>query len=457
MPTIHTTIRVPPPPGAAAELKLPLTFFDIWWVHAQPTLRLVFYDHPCSTADFLDTVVPKLKQSLSLTLKHFLPAAGNLLYPSDTDRMPVFRYMAGDAVPLTITESGLDFGEVTGDHPRDADQFYDFVPPLPPPTDEAGFKIIPLLALQVTLFPGRGLCIGAANHHSLGDARSIVRFISAWAEINRSGGDNEFLKQAESRPIFDRSVIKDPARVDSVFWNAVKRIPINPSPTFPRPTNKVRSTFILRQSDLKRLKDIILAKKPSAAPASSFVAATAYAWSCLAKSADAIGEKVDDKETEAFILIADARGRLNAMIDPPVPANYFGNCLGGGMAGAEHGLLAAEEGFPAAAEAIGGEIKRRVHDKDEFLKGAEGWPGAMMKYMGMRSFLVSDSPKFDLYKADFGWGKGRKVEVVSIDAESYTMSLCNSRDSDGGLEIGMSLPLERMEAFAAIFAGGLKL
>ncbi|XP_041993185.1 malonyl-coenzyme:anthocyanin 5-O-glucoside-6'''-O-malonyltransferase-like [Salvia splendens] len=448
--TIRETVRIPPPPNAPVELKLPLTLFDIWWIHTPPTLRLVFYDHPCSSADFLDTVIPRLKQSLSLTLKHYLIASANLLFPSDPDQKPLFRYVTGDSVPLMIAESGRDFGEVIGDHPRDADQLHDFIPTLPKPADEARYKKIPLLALQVTHFPGRGFCIGATNHHSLGDARSIVGFISAWAEINKSGGDGEF--STKTPPIFDRSVVKDPAGVHSIFWNAVKQIPVNPSPAPLAPTQRVRSTLILSPQHLQHLK-----KQISVAPGSSFVVAVAYAWSCLSKSADAIGEKIDGKETEVYFLSADARGRPNAMIDPPVPVNYFGNCLGGGMASLEHGRLASEEGFPAAAEAIGGEIKGRVYDKCEFLKGVENWPAGVVKYMGMRSLCVTDSPKFDLYAADFGWGKARKVEVLSIDGETYGMSLCNSRDSDGGLEIGVSLPLERMKAFAAIFARGLKL
>lgn len=454
MPTVQETIGIPPPPGAAAELKLPLSFFDVWWIHVEPTRRLLFYDYPCSTATFLDTVVPKLKESLSLTLKHYLPAAGNLLVFSDADQKPVFRYVAGDSVPLTITESSRDFYGLTGNHPRDADQFYELMPQLPPAKEELGFKLVPLLALQVTLFPGRGLSIGAANHHSLGDARSMFGFISAWAEINKSGGDAEFLtKKPESLPIFDRSAVRDSAGIDSILWNTMKLIPFDPSPPLPLPTKRVRSTFLLSQSDLKKLKSTVSAAKPSVGPATtSFVTATAYAWSCLAKSTDAAGEKIDDGAKEVFVIIANARGRPNAIIDPPVPANYFGNCLGGGAAVVDHKVLASAEGFPAAAEAISKEIKHRVYNKDEFLRGAENWASEMEKYMGMRSLCVTDSPKFDLYEADFGWGKAKKVEVVSIDGGNYVMSLCNS---DGGLEVGMSLPKEIMEAFAAIFARGL--
>ncbi|KAL7153236.1 hypothetical protein ABFS83_04G153100 [Erythranthe nasuta] len=62
------------------------------------------------------------------------------------------------------------------------------------------------------------------------------------------------------------------------------------------------------------------------------------------------------------------------------------------------------------------------------------------KFVGMRTVGVSGSPKFDLCDADFGLGRARKLEVVSIDGEKYSISLSKSNDSEGGLEIGSSLP-----------------
>ncbi|KAL0354189.1 UNVERIFIED_CONTAM: Malonyl-coenzyme:anthocyanin 5-O-glucoside-6'''-O-malonyltransferase [Sesamum angustifolium] len=110
-----------------------------------------------------------------------------------------------------------------------------------------------------------------------------------------------------------------------------------------------------------------------------------------------------------------------------------------------------------AVEAIAGEIKNRVNKKDEVLKGAENWLSEIKEMTGIRSLGVSGSPKFDLSTADFGWGRARKLEVVSIDAEKHSISLCKSRDSEGGLEVGISLPRAQMEAFVAIFDDGLRL
>ncbi|KAK6134768.1 hypothetical protein DH2020_031502 [Rehmannia glutinosa] len=457
MATLLETCRIPPPPGGAAELSVPLTFFDIRWLHFQPIYRLLFYDHPCSKAYFLETLVPKLKQSLSLTLKHYLPLLGNLLYPLNTnnDEKPVFRYVAGDSVLLKIAVSSNDFDELIGNHARDADQFYEFVPELPPVKNEPFYKKVPVIALQVTLFPGRGICICYAFHHSLGDASSILGFMRTWALISRFGGDDELIltKQGDnsSLPIFDRSVIKDPLGIDTIFWKEIRDEPLK-SWSFPLPTNRVRATFILHQADIKNLKDLVLAKKPGLVQVSSFVVTTSYVWSCFVKSGEAAGEEVDEKVLEFFIFAVDVRARIN----PLVPANYFGNCISYGMAKIEHKRLVGEEGLVIAAEAIAEDIKNRVNNKDQVLKGAENWMSDIKKSSGIRVLGVAGSPKFDLASADFGWGRAKKTEVLSIDGEKYSMSLCKSTDSDGGLEVGLSLPKERMDAFAAIFADGLR-
>ncbi|KAL6570056.1 hypothetical protein OROMI_014570 [Orobanche minor] len=451
--TLLETCLVPPPAGGAAELSAPLSFFDVIWLHFHPIRRLLFYNHPCSETHFLETLVPKLKQSLSLALKHYLPLSGNLLYPLNTDESkPVFRYVSGDSVPLAVAVSVGDFDELVGNHARDADQYYDFVPDMPRVREEPDYKIVPILALQVTLFPDRGLCIGFANHHSIGDASSIFSFMKTWSSLctKLDEKNDEFLPT--TWPVFDRSIIKDPIGVDSIFWKKMREIPFKPS-SFPLPTNRVRATYTLNQADIKKLKDMVLGKKPGLVQVSSFVVTVSYAWTCLLKSGDRIGEQsVDGKETEMFAFAVDVRGR----IDPPVPGNYFGNCLGFGMAKFEHKEVAGDEGFATAAEAIAEDIRNRVNNKDEVLKGVENWMSGWDELFKIKAVGVSGSPRFDLYGVDFGWGKARKLEVVSIDGESYSMSLCKSKDSDGGLEIGLSLSKERMEAFAAIFSEGLR-
>ncbi|KAL3848920.1 hypothetical protein ACJIZ3_010802 [Penstemon smallii] len=229
----------PPPEAAATEQSLPLVFFDILWLHFQPIRRLIFYEFPCSKSYFIDTLIPKLNDSLSTTLKHYAPVAGNLLYPINTENKPIIRFTPGDSVSLTVAESSNDFDILIGNHARDADQFYDFVPELPL-KEGPEYKSVPVVSIKVTLFQGRGICIGFSNLHSFGDASSIVGFIRAWAEISKFGGVEEyFTKQGDLLPLFDKSVIKDPKGIDEIYWSVMKNIPFKET-TFPLPTGRNR-------------------------------------------------------------------------------------------------------------------------------------------------------------------------------------------------------------------------
>ncbi|KAL2248308.1 UNVERIFIED_CONTAM: Anthocyanidin 3-O-glucoside 6-O-acyltransferase [Sesamum indicum] len=458
MTSLLESCQISPAPGGAAELSLPMTFIDIFWLHFHPIRRLLFYEFPCSKSYFLETLVPKLKESLSQTLKHYLPLAGNLVYPSNTERKPIIRYVAGESVSVSIAESANDFDNLVGNHARDADQFYDFMPQLQLITDESGDKLLRLLAVQVTLFPDRGICIGLTNHHSAGDANSIVGFIRSWATISKHGGDEELLiTQGESLPLFDRSLMKVPPGLDTIFWNHAKEIPLQP-PSFPLPTNRVRATYVLNQSAIKKLKDAVLSRNRGSVHTSSFVVMAAHIWTCLVRSLTAGEEEraaaaaAPADELETFLFAVDTRARSN----PPLPGNYFGNCLSYGLVRIRHQDMVGNEGFFLAAEAIADVIKNRVNDVEKTYADAENWFTEVGSVVQSRILAVSGSARVDLYSTDFGWGKVRKLETLSIDGENYSMSLCKAGASEGGLEVGLSLPKVIMAAFAAAFADGIK-
>ncbi|KAL2496910.1 Phenolic glucoside malonyltransferase 2 [Forsythia ovata] len=103
------------------------------------------------------------------------------------------------------------------------------------------------------------------------------------------------------------------------------------------------------------------------------------------------------------------------------------------------------EGYFIAAEAIAEVIRTKVNNKEQRAK----------KLKGKRILSVAGSPKFDLYNADYGWGRPKLLEAVSIDGDN-AISLCKSRESEGGLEVGLSLDKTKMDAFAAIFTNGLR-
>ncbi|XP_057807431.1 phenolic glucoside malonyltransferase 1-like [Salvia miltiorrhiza] len=447
------------PASDAAEQRLPLTYFDMFWLYFHPIERLFFYKHPCSVADFTDNIVPQLRNSLSQTLSHYLPLAGNLFRPLDSS-MPELRYSSGDSVAVTFAEysEAADFEYLTGNQAREADEFHLFVPQLPESTtdSESGCQKFPLLAIKVTLFPATGIVIGVTNHHVAGDASSIVGFLKAWSSTVKLGGEGDFEQLARNNalPFYDRSVIRDPTARAEIYWNQMRSIKLGESqPGSITPTNKVRETFILQKTDIEKLKKMVMEREPDSIHLSSFTVTLAYFWSCIDRTAAEAGEEIGDEELEYFGFAVDARGRA----DPPVPAAYFGNCVAFVVAESRHGVMRGEDGFFAAAKLVGELIRDKVNKKGELLSDADEWLTKYAPLLGRRVFGVAGSPKFDVYGVDFGWGKAAKYEAVSIDGDpNVSISLCKSREFEGGLELGVSMPKRAVEALAAVFYHGLK-
>ncbi|CAA2992452.1 malonyl-coenzyme:anthocyanin 5-O-glucoside-6 -O-malonyltransferase-like [Olea europaea subsp. europaea] len=305
------------------------SFIEGCGITAPPVERLLFYEFPCSKIHFLEAIVPDLKKSLSLTLKYYYPLAGNLLYPLSTGK-PVFHYLVGDSISLTVAKSDDDFSILIANHAQDADQFYPFVPQLPPPKEETEYKTIPVLSLQVV--PAWLSCLPIKG--DLIEVKVVHEQLCTMVERSDRellGPNNQYLP-----------------KIVAVFV-------------------EVWATYVLSQADIQKLKELLLARKPGVIHPSSFVVTTAYVWTCLVKSGPPTGEEVNADTPECFTIAADLRAR----IDPLVLANYFGNCIGGGLAKIKCQELMENEAYFIAAEAIAEVIRVKVNNKEEVLKDPE--------------------------------------------------------------------------------------
>ncbi|XP_031092353.1 phenolic glucoside malonyltransferase 1-like [Ipomoea triloba] len=454
-------IPVAPPPEGTPKITLPLTFLDLLWLHMTPVHRLIFYQHPISRTHFLETLIPAMKHSLSLTLRHYSPLAGRVIISPDNSILPEIRYEEGDTVPLVLAESDSGdeghFGHLTSDHAKSCTDFHPLVPALPPASRAPdGSAVVPVLALQVTLFPDVGICIGVTNHHAIGDASSIFGFMKAW-EFFSNLADNKTSSLSlppEFQPSYDRTVIRDPKGLESLFWDNIKNIKIEDTHVHRLPliTNRARLTFILTRDDIQRLKNHILAHRPEQKHVSSFTVICSYVWTCLVKSRYGPETENTDNEDEIFGCAAECRARL----DPPAPENYFGNCLTAVVGFAKTEQLTSEKALVDAAALIGDSIRGQLYDKESgVFKGAENWFALLSAVKPDRSLSVAGSPKFDYYELDFGWGRPKKFEFASIDLTG-AISFGKARDIEGGLEIGLSLLVTQIDSFSRIFTHGLK-
>ncbi|GFY86968.1 hypothetical protein Acr_05g0006070 [Actinidia rufa] len=439
--------RVAPPPlspDSTTPKCLPLTFFDMVLLKFPPTQRLYFYETSHPTTTFLEVVVPKLKHSLSLTLQQYIPLSGNVTWMPDYSKL-IIEYVESDTISLTIAESEVDFYSLCGDNFHEAQNFNPFLPCL------VGSETrVPVLALQVTLFPNVGFSIGYAVHHGVLDGKSTTMFMHSWAFICTHGEDSTLMP--ELTPLYDRTMIVDPSDLETTYSNfwLGKDGPSNKSLALwdmKAPPDAMLGTFLLTQDNIENIKMCVQfqweqtqLQKPSL-HLSSFVITTAYTWVCLVKARQIRSKKV------YLGISVDCRGRLK----PPAPPTYFGNCITCLIVNADSDKLIGEDGVATAAKTIGEAIAGL---KDGVLEGKGDLLSRYAAIPPSQFFSIAGSPRFEFYKTDFGWGRPRKVVTTSID-KNGAFSLSDSRDGNSWVEIGIVLNKHDSEAFVSVFSSGL--
>ncbi|KAK7274984.1 hypothetical protein RIF29_16089 [Crotalaria pallida] len=330
-----------------APACLHLNHFDLRCLRLIPIEHLLFYEFLHPTTSFFDSVLPNLKHSLALTLQHFLPLAGNITWPLDSPYpYPILNYLPGDAIPLTIAESDTNFNHLCSNI-SEAVERQPLIPCLNISHDKAS-----VLALQVTLFPNFGFCIGITAHHAAMDGNSVALFIRAWGyacsklidspSSSSSSSSSSLLSLPEYlTPSFDRSVIRDlplnpkvgvPDNRSLKIWDLYK----------PIGAGTVKGLFELTPSKIQCLKDYAQSKLDTNVKISTFSVTCAYVFACLVQTLQQKSERV------LFLFSADCRSRL----DPPILPTYFGNCSGGLLIVAERIQISGKDGFIKTLEEI---------------------------------------------------------------------------------------------------------
>ncbi|CAH0392162.1 unnamed protein product [Bemisia tabaci] len=414
--------------------SIALSYFDLQYLQFPPTERLLFYE--VRPPVFADAILSNLKRSLSLTLGYFRPIAGKLVWPSDSNE-PFIQIDEDDSIPLTIAESNVDLDFFCSDTPRRATAYRPLIPDLQSSDRESG-----LMALQITIFPNHGFCIGVTYHHVAHDGKGLSLFLKSWANICKNRCTDSL--PPELTPVYDRALIDDQYNIKELLLNNVS--------AYKNTSLKLREIdyegyyrgqFTLSSSAIDGLREFVTQRQGYPCKMSTFVLACAHLWVCLVKT-----HKLFDKRVY-FVCAADLRSRLQF----PVPATYFGNCVFPCIASAAGNDLMGEDGLILAMEAISEALKGL---------GVDPVPGDVKKlslrpdlFQEMRVLSLAGSPQLRLYDTDFGWGRPRKVKVVSI-SRNGEISLAESHDGSRGMEIGLMMTEEKLGVFSSLFADGIK-
>ncbi|CAI0393492.1 unnamed protein product [Linum tenue] len=448
--------KVTPEPPPSNPFTLPLTFFDTFWIKLPPVERIFLYHLPdLSPSTFRTRLLPRLTRSLSFTLRHYLPVAGNLVWPSAA-AVPVVLYSPGDGVSLAVAESTDDFDHISADGDREASDSLPYVPEL-----HASDSAAAILSLQITLFPNRGFCIGVTSQHGILDGKTQSVFMKAWAHTCRQivgdGGADFPPPLPESlAPVFDRTGIVDSREIAVEYLDDWFRFRLNLPGMDPNPnprslellwslvdgdSKRLRATFDFSKERIKKLKESLIPKFPNPNYLSSFVLTLAHTQVCLVKA-----KGIRGGATMMGGFTADFRSRL----EPPAPGNFFGNIV----FPYEVALRGEEAGSEGGVAYAAGKIVEAIKEVE---KGPmAGARGRLARFLFPESgqfevIGVAGSPRLGMYGVDFGYGgRPRKVEVTST-ARTGAISMAESRDGSGGVEVGIVLSKEEMDVFRAAF------
>ncbi|KAK9152073.1 hypothetical protein Syun_010382 [Stephania yunnanensis] len=475
----------PPPLSVSKYSTLPLTLFDLPYLIRPPAELLLFYTlQPIDHDYFLGTIVHKIKHSLSLTLQHWYPLSGTLSWPPQSNK-PIITYNNGDSVRLTVAESSADFDHLsTSNYAKNVDELHHLMPQLMS-INYSKKQVIPLLALQITLFPHKGVCIGVISNHAAMDGRAVSLFLTSWASVCRLG--NEPAPSVSLLPTFDRQTIKDPNGLEKMYLEGLIRFVRSKSMSendcnnwllvsmsHKVSENSLMATFDLTNADIERLRrywtlackstEIVLKSSSEgkegheAKPikVSRFVLACAFTWICLTKTSYQHDEQAvvtsssstRDEQT-SIVFLVDCRGRT----DPPIPPTYIGNCCVPMKVSAKVlDIVSHENGIVVAVDcivkAMRGLSVAVANDPELRLSRT------LNTSPNYRTWSIAGSPQFGFCKIDFGFGRPKKFEFLSM-ARTGSILFSDSGNEGVAMEIGLVRRKQEMDSFAHQYFKGL--
>ncbi|KAL5819651.1 hypothetical protein ACOSQ4_023493 [Xanthoceras sorbifolium] len=388
-------------------------------------------------------MIHHLKTSLSRTLDFFAPLAGRLATTEhDNNTISFF---------IDCNNAGAEFVHAIADGVSIADIVettyvpeivYSFFPFNGVKNYEGTSK--PLLAVQATELVD-GIFIACTINHTIVDGSSFWHFFNSWSEISR-GNNSDCLSKP---PILQRWFPTDmdfPIRLPLLISEQLYGNRFVPPPLQQR-------VFHFSREKIAKLKSKANAEIGTINKISSLQALLSHLWRSAIRN-----KSLDDpdQEVQYYRLLVGARPRL---INPPMPAEYFGNAVQTGSI-----TMKAREVLDKGLGGVAWEMNKLVamHTEKMLLDFLESWtenPRLLtMDSMVGNALVTSSSPWFNVYGNDFGWGRPIAVRSGPGNKSDGKITLFQGSE-EGSVDIeaclspetlqGMEMDAEFMDAVTA--------
>ncbi|KAI9077604.1 hypothetical protein K1719_040441 [Acacia pycnantha] len=414
--------------------------WDLQYLMLEYAQKGLLYHKPTSSSE---TVIQRLKDSLSSTLDFYLPLAGRLaIIPNDDDDT--------SSVFITCNNAGVSFVHAIAENTTVADIveptyvpqiLYSFFSP-------GTFKNfegtrVPLLAIQVTELVD-GIFIASSTNHCLAEVKPGWDFWNTWAEISRNGLNHLGLdsKPATSERWFPHGInIERPIRIPfKEMMENHNKASIN----LVQPPVLCRRIFRFKREKIAELKakanseveDSVMRNKIS-----SLQAVLGHVWRSVIKNQD-----FDPEEEVTYRFLITAKSRV---FHPPIPEDYFGITVQFTTVVMKVRDLVGDGGLGKFAWEMNKAISSCTEEKIK--RDFEAWirnpimrtqPAPYGKFMS-----TSSSPRTNFHDIDFGWGRPAAVRLGPANTRSWKLAV------DGGAEEG-SFEFEMCASYKILEAMG---
>lgn len=406
------------PARPSDEKYCDLITYDLFFIGIHYNQKIMLYPSP--TQGFA-SIVESLKKSLSEALVEFYPLAGRLCL----DESGILKVDCNDAgVDFIEASSDVGLADLT-DCDCSSDVMQDLVPYVH--TSNADGFFLPLLGVQVTKLRD-GVALGIAINHLIVDGYSTWHFLSSWAELCRGGSDiclPPSHDRAMARNIKVKLNIKPPTRPDS-----------NSNGTKTEKPSLRCKIFHFSKKMIDEIKSRAN-KNREGKPFSSFQALGAHLWHGVIRA-----RKLAPEDITVFTLFIDCRTR----VDPPLPRNYFGNAIQGIYGATAVGLLLSND-LSFAADMLQQVIDS--HGAKAIEQRNEEWEQNPKLYRfgdaGVNCVTVGSSPRFEVYKNDFGWGRPVRVRNGCNNKFDGMVYLYPGQEGGDGVDVEIALLPQTMD------------
>uniref|UniRef100_A0A7N2KRY0 Uncharacterized protein n=1 Tax=Quercus lobata TaxID=97700 RepID=A0A7N2KRY0_QUELO len=271
---------------------------------------LLFTKPPAANAeeDFINTLLDRLKHSLSVTLVHFYPLAGRLVTQKNENPPSSLIFVDcgnGPGAKFIHASLNMTVSDILSpiDVPSIVHSFFDHNTAV-----NYDGHTMSLLSIQVTELKD-GIFIGCSMNHCIGDGTSYWHFLNTWSEIFQAHGNNISIIRP---PIHKRWF---PDGVDPII-----NLPFTHEDEFisriEAPKLKARM-FHFSSESIAKLKAKANAES-NTNKISSFQSLSALVWRCISRA-----RCLPHDQTTNCRLATNNRSRM----EPSMSNDYFGNSL----------------------------------------------------------------------------------------------------------------------------------